>query len=191
MESNYSFPKRTKECFATRHVFEPGEWLHSVLIEEANGRFSRRDYTIAAWQKIFEQDDTVSLPMDSETLPDPERLTKPDGVVGDWRTRIPEATSPRRKWAPNEILSQFFDELAERPGQLETRYILALLLVRRRLLVVEEEVSGQSEVPEEAGLRVLVLRNVKLDQIYRVPMAVPSPARQVEIQQQLMELLGE
>ncbi|MDO4558081.1 MAG: hypothetical protein Q4C47_03860 [Planctomycetia bacterium] len=191
MERNYNLPKNAKECFATRHVFGPGEAVHSVLIEETNGRYSRRDYTLAAWRRIFENDDSVVLPSVPDVIADPERMTKPDGIVGDWRTRIPDAAHRRQKWAPNDVLIRFFEELEDRPGESEMRYILALLLVRRRILVVEGEVSGDPDVPAEAGLRILLLRNVKPDQIYRVPVVVPSSSqRQDEIQRKLAELFA-
>jgi hypothetical protein len=63
------------------------------------------------------------------------------------------------------------------------RYVLALLLVRRRVLREDE--------PEldEQGRQVLVLYCPRRDATYKVPTAIPTEARINEIQEELAKLL--
>ena len=58
---------------------------------------------------------------------------------------------PGGHWVPNDVLLNFFDELAEQPDKQDMRYVLALLLVRRRVMRMEEEQR------DEAGHERLML----------------------------------
>ena len=46
--------------------------------------------------------------------------------------------------AANDLLLNFFDELSQQPEKQDMRYVLALLLVRRRVMRVEEEQRDES-----------------------------------------------
>ena len=41
----------------------------------------------------------------------------PESAFGWWKTRIPEPTAKKVKLAPNDVLLELFDELADRPEQ--------------------------------------------------------------------------
>ena len=43
----------------------------------------------------------------------------------------------RPHWAPNDVMLNYFERLLEDPTAEDARYVLALLLVRRRMLRVE------------------------------------------------------
>ena len=47
---------------------------------------------------------------------------------------FPSRAAKKVKLAPNDVLLELFDELADRPEQQDLRYVLTLLLVRRRVL---------------------------------------------------------
>ena len=80
-------------------------------------------------------------------------------------------------------LLNFFDELAEQPDKQDMRYVLALLLVRRRVMRMEEEQR------DEAGQERLMLYCPRRDAQYEVPAVAPDPQRAEEIQQVLAKLL--
>jgi hypothetical protein len=63
------------------------------------------------------------------------------------------------------------------------RYVLALLLVRRRVMRLEEQEY------DERGAEVLVLYCPRRDTTYRVPAIAPDPSRIDEIQEELAKLL--
>jgi hypothetical protein len=106
---------------------------------------------------------------------------------------VPEPTAKKIKLAPNDVLLELFDQLAAQNEQQDLRYVLALLLVRRRVLRVDvasghsHEEQGDDPMNHAAG--IMTLYCPKREATYDVPVAMPSSERIDEIQQQLSELL--
>jgi uncharacterized protein YbaR (Trm112 family) len=73
--------------------------------------------------------------------------------------------------------------LEEQPDKKDMRYVLSLLLVRRRVLRVEETERGEGDV------EVTVLYCARRETAYRVETTMPSDERIAEIQQELAHLL--
>jgi hypothetical protein len=107
----------------------------------------------------------------------------PPGVIGWWKSQIPDQKTARSRSAPNDILLQVFDETADQPEKQDMRYVLSLLLVRRRVMRLEEEQH------DGEGREVLVLYCPRRDATYEIPAIPPDPARVEEIQQQLAKWL--
>jgi hypothetical protein len=122
-------PART--CSATGRVLVPGESVVTALREEA-GKFVRADYAADAWTE------------------------PPPGAIAWWRGRIPTENGPRKPIYNDEVLLDLFRHLAEAadPQRIAFRYVVALLLMRRRRLKFEDlkKVNGQD---------VLVVRDAK------------------------------
>ena len=76
-----------------------------------------------------------------------------------------------------------FDELAEQPDKQDMRYVLALLLVRRRVMRLEENEK------DEQGREIMVLYCPRRETTYKVPAVTPDQSRIDEIQQELARLL--
>ena len=106
-------------------------------------------------------------------------------VIGWWKHKIPITNDKKAKLAPNDILLALFDQLTEQPEKLEMRYVLTLLLVRRRIFRLEKE--EKSEI-EEAWDKIIVY-NPKADATYEVFVAVPQSERIEEIQNELAALV--
>ena len=85
-------------------------------------------------------------------------------------------------WAPNDVMLDLFDEFADEPAQADLRYVLALLLLRRRVMRLEDTETG------ETG-ETMVLYCPRRETEYRVSAAPPGPDRVSEIQQELARLL--
>ena len=98
----------------------------SALIA-AGAELKRCDYSVQAWQG------------------------PPPGTVGWWKSQMPDQRARAPIGRPNDVLLNFFDELAAQPDKQDMRYVLALLLVRRRVLRMEEEQR------DEAGHERLML----------------------------------
>ena len=105
----------------------------------------------------------------------------PAGAIGWWKSQAAQNTK-RPQWAPNDVLLQCFDELADQPARQDMRYVLALLLVRRRVMRLEED-------QRSANGEVLVLQCPRRDATYEVPVMIPDTAKIEEIQQELARLL--
>jgi hypothetical protein len=166
MQLDFEVQRSTRRCAATQRELAPGEPCYSLL-EVAGADVIRKDYCLDGW------------------------AGPPDGVLGWWKGRVPELVAKRIQLAPNDILLTLFDQLAEQPGQEDMRYVLALLLIRRRVLRIETPLEFAS-VPDGKGAdraESLHLYCPKRDASYEVAVAMPTGERIDEIQQRLSEWL--
>ncbi len=154
----YEIERSAKSCAATGREFAAGEEFFSVLTA-AGSELKRCDYSMEAWQG------------------------PPEGAIGWWKSQMPGQQARRAHWAPNDTLLNFFDELAEQPDKQDMRYVLALLLVRRRVMRLEEEQR------DDAGQERLVLYCPRRDAHYEVSSMALDRRRVDEIQQVLAKLL--
>jgi hypothetical protein len=151
----------TRRCAATDRALEPGDECYSVL-EVEGADVIRKDFCRDAWKGA------------------------PDSAFGWWKSRVPEPTAKKIKLAPNDVLLQLFERLADSAEQCDLRYVLALLLVRRRVLRVD--VAGGEETMGRTA-ETMTLYCPRRDATYEVGVAMPAGERIDEIQQQLSELL--
>lgn len=163
---DFEVQRCTRCCAATERALESGDECYSVL-EIVGANVVRKDYSPEAWKGA------------------------PDGTLGWWKSRVPEPSAKKIKLAPNDVLLELFDQLADKTEQQDLRYVLALLLVRRRVLRVDVADGGADE--DESDLsqsaETMTLYCPKRDTTCEVAVAMPSSERIDEIQQQLSELL--
>jgi len=163
---DFEVQRCTRRCAATDRPLDPGDVCYSVLqVEGAD--VIRKDFCGDAWRG------------------------PPESAFGWWKSRIPEPTARRIKLAPNDVLLELFDQLADR-HELDLRYVLMLLLVRRRVLRVDVPHALASHLNNDSHQRATDVMHVycpKREASYEVPVAMPSGGRIDEIQQQLSELL--
>lgn len=155
---DYEIQRCSRRCAATDRELKNGEVCYSVLAVEG-GQVVRRDYSAAAWQR------------------------PPEGAIGWWKSNVVDPNAGRPHWAPNDVMLSYFERLMEDPSAEDARYVLALLLVRRRVLRVE----GHEK--DAAARETLVLHCSRNDCEYRVTELLPSPERAAAIQERLAELL--
>jgi hypothetical protein len=126
--SDYQIQPNTRHCAANGRELKVGEPYFSVLLEEG-GKFVRKDYSTEAWRG------------------------PPGGAFSFWQGRISAGSAPRRPVIDDDLLLDCFLRLESEtePGRLSFRYVLALLLMRRRRFKFEE-------ARQEAGQETLVLR---------------------------------
>lgn len=108
---------RSRECAATQVAFADGETIVTALFPdpESSG-YLRRDFRLDAWQE---------RPADAETPFSfwKTTFTAPSGI---------EKEDPVEKLSPEEILQRLVEE--DEDHTENTRYILAVMLERRKLL---------------------------------------------------------
>jgi hypothetical protein len=155
---DYEVQRCSRHCAASGRELAPGESFYSVLVAEG-AELRRYDYSCEAW-----------------TGP-------PSGIIACWKSQIPDAHANRKHWAPNDVLLQLFDELADQPDRQDMRYVLALLLVRRRVMRLEEKDN------DEQGREIMVLYCPRRETTYSVPVVTPDQSRIDEIQDELARLL--
>jgi hypothetical protein len=154
---DYEVQRCTRRCSTTGREFAPGEVYYSVLVDR-EGKWNRLDYATEAW-----------------TGP-------PDEAVGWWKSKISHRRATKRHWAPNDVMLDFWDTLADQPESLDMRYVLTLLLVRRRVFRWDEERRG--EVQDR-----LAVYCPRRDATYEVHVVLPEPTRVNQIQEDLATLL--
>ncbi|QDS98137.1 hypothetical protein [Adhaeretor mobilis] len=150
----------TRTCSDSGVELKPGEVCYSVLKLEGLDTV-RVDYSAAHWEQ-----------------PSEEKLAE---TLGWWRFRMPTGDD-EPKLAPNEVLLSLFVELAEKRSQESFRYVLGLLLVRRRVLRLEE-------TRENEGREVLVLTSSGRGEEYHLKVALPHPQEADALQEKIDELL--
>ena len=155
---DYEVKHSTRHCSATGREFAPGESFYSVLLSE-EPNCGDLDYAVDAWQG------------------------PPSDALAWWKSRIPNRNANRKHWAPNDVMLNVFDELAEQPERQDMRYVLALLLVRRRVMRLEETEK------DEQGREIMVLYCPRRETTYKLAAVVPPPQRADEIQRELGKLL--
>ena len=139
-------------------MFEPGELAYSALIADG-GQVIRKDFSEQAWEG------------------------PPEGTIGWWRSRIPDVKNARMQWAPNDVILHFFEQLEGDEQQADMRYVLALLMIRRRIVRLEDSET------DEQGREYYVLYCPRNERDYRVAVVTPTEPRIGQIQNELAELL--
>lgn len=152
------YQRCTRHCAATGRELSPGESIYSALVQKG-GDIVRLDYATDQWEGA------------------------PDGTVGFWKARMPDANSAKPHWAPNDVMLHYFEQLSENQEKQDVRYVLGLLMIRRRILRHEETETDQS------GREVMVLHCPRNENEYRLPVVQPEHARIEQIQEELAKFL--
>lgn len=111
MDRDWFMPRSSFTCALTDRTFEPGEQFRAYLFATPEG-YQRRDYCL-----------TCRPPDES-------------AAIGSWKTRRPAASRPREPGFDREAIYSLFQSLegTRREDQLELRFVLALVLWRRRVI---------------------------------------------------------
>lgn len=155
---DFEVHRSSRRCAASDRELKPGELFYSVLVPQG-GTVTRLDYSREAW-----------------TGP-------PDQAIGWWQARVPDQHAPRIQWAPNTVMLQYFEQLIATPDQQGAAYVLALLLIRRRILRQEEVET------DDQGQEWLKVFSPRSETHYRIPAVLPEPEQAQRIQDTIVNLL--
>ncbi|QDU28087.1 hypothetical protein ETAA8_31800 [Anatilimnocola aggregata] len=155
---DYEISRFTRRCAASDRELQPGETYYSVLLPSGS-QVLRQDISAAQWKG------------------------PPENALGWWKATMADTTARKPQWAPHDVMLDFFEGLESDPSREDLRYVLALLLVRRRVLRLEAEETDAS------GRQIQVLDCPRKELQYRVAVVLPEPARAAELQAQLSQLL--
>lgn len=129
--TGYEAARPTHVCAASGRGLEPGERYVATLVETpVSDELIRMDYSLAAWE--------------AGRRPDASRR-----LVAVWRTHEAERSATRSPLLGDEELSQLFEGMeASAEGRAAVfRYLLALLLLRRRVYRVRDQRRGEHGRP--------------------------------------------
>jgi hypothetical protein len=139
MVEDWEVSRTTGKCAASDRPLAEGEAYYAVLLETPAG-LERRDYSEEAWSG------------------------PPEGTFCYWRGRVPiREKKPGTYAVDTAILSQLFVQLEEAASESrqQLRFVLALLLMRKRLLKVDRAVT-------EEGQEYWLMRMTSDQSIHRV-----------------------
>jgi hypothetical protein len=157
-----TYPNRgaTRSCAATGRTLQPGEPYFGVIVDEA-GKFVRKDFAANAWSG------------------------PPSGAVGFWTGRVPKVDDTRRPPVNDEVLAECLARLANDPdpGRANFRYVVALLLMRRKRLKFEDTTRRD-------GRDVMILWDAKTGVRHEVADPRLTEAEMADVQNEVFRLLG-
>jgi len=164
MAKDYNISKTAGLCAACRKDLQAGEQFVATVRQEAD-EFLRADYCLACWGEG---------PRDSQA-----------DVVGVWRSRVPQPQEKRRLFVDNELLINFFERLdgAESTAKLCFRYVLALVLMRKKLLVYDRTERGDD------GTEIWLMHFKGSEHVHRVIDPKMDEEKIAQVSRQLGQIL--
>lgn len=158
--TEYDIAASSRVCAATGRNLEPSESFVAVLLEEGD-KYVRKDYAAAAW------------------------AGPPEKYVAFWAGKVPPADRPRKPTFNDDLLLEWFQHLAGNPdpNRQNIRYVVALLLMRRKRLKFED-------AKRQNGADVLVLRDARNGTRHEIPDPRLSDAEIVAVQDEVFQALG-
>jgi hypothetical protein len=153
--TEYELTRANGRCHVTGRPFTEGEQFFSALFETPQG-FERRDFSVEAWEG------------------------PPAEALCHFPTRLPRKEEARRKlFVDSDVLINLFLRLAdhEEALKLRFRFVLSLIMLRKRLLKYERTIR-------EGGKEFWEMRLMRDKTLHRVF----NPALE---EQEIQELTGE
>ena len=118
MPKEYNIAKAAGRCAACGGPLAPGaEFVAAV--REAGEELLREDFCPGCWEG---------------------RAAAGAGeLLGHWRSRVPQPQEKKKRFVDEEVILSFFHRLedADQPASLQFRFVLALALMRKKMLIYD------------------------------------------------------
>lgn len=162
MANDWEIKSRAERCAVTERPFQDGEYFYTLLFHDKHG-YRREDLSEEAWQQRNDNIQPFSF----------------------WRAKFepppPPAPEALAKETAEDLLRRYMQEA--NPQHTNARYILGLMLERKRLL-------KQIEVKEDNESRTLIYEHVKTGEVF----VIPDPQLRLDqleaVQNEVASLLG-
>ena len=124
MARDYDIAESSGLCSQCGRQLAAGEEYVAVLVDRGE-KFGRDDFCTACWEAA---------------------QAEPKQAFCVWRGRVPAPTEPKSRTVDNEVLIEFFNKLDgfSEPAKVNFRFVLALMLMRKRLLVHKGSSSDEA-----------------------------------------------
>lgn len=161
--AGYEVARPRGQCVVCQTQIEPGNPLMAALRETQTG-FERLDVCLNCWGEFDKAD-----------------------LVGFWRTVMPKHEQKKKLFVDDEVLCQLFERLHDttEPAKLNFRFVLGLILMRKRLIVYE------SSRHDEAGKELWQVRFKGKDQMMELLNPKLDESQIQDVSTQLGEILNE
>ncbi len=154
----FSIQRSSRKCHKGDRPFEPGERYYSAVLQRGS-ELVRQDFSKEHWPGPLEK------------------------TVGWWVSQMPAKRTGKLTLAPTLVLLDALEKLCELPEDSDLAYLLAVLLIRRRLLT-EQQIEPTEDDPSH-----LHLNHPANGREFLVPVSMPTSDRVETLHQKLIELL--
>lgn len=122
--STYSIERTTGICAFTERVLEPHEHYIATLVEDGD-ELVRVDISPEAW----------------------EEGKRPEHLFSYWKAVVPEPNEKKKTFVDDEVLLNLLERLAdaEQPQRIAFRFVLTLILMRKKLLRYDKTIQRTVE----------------------------------------------
>ncbi len=153
----FSLQRATGRCAATERELIPGETYIACLVEMTDEEIEQ-----ARKEKVAE----LGLKRLDFSLEGWEQSDRPEGLFCYWKTTVRQPNEKPKVFVDDEVLMQLFERLeeAEEIDKLQFRFVLGLVLMRKKLLQFE----GQEEATDREDGNYWLLKKRKSDQVFHV-----------------------
>jgi hypothetical protein len=160
--SGYDVGRPGGKCAISGAPIAKDEKFIAALRETPTG-FERLDISLACWEQFDKK-----------------------GVIAFWKTTMPRAEAKKKLFVDDEVLCSLFERLADttEPSKLNFRFVLGLILMRKRMLVYE---STRKEADREIWVMRFRGREDKMDLLN--PQLTEEQVQ--DVSRQLGEILNE
>jgi hypothetical protein len=160
MVTDYQIQPNSRRCTVTGRELQPGEPYFSALVEEGN-QLMRRDYSSEAW------------------------AGPPPGAFSFWKGRVPPPQGTVRPRFDDDLLEECFHRLEGQtdPGRINFRYVVTLLLLRRKRLRLEQSII-------EGDVEILTVQGNRDGLRWRVVNPRLTEAEMEQVQHEVFQVLG-
>ena len=156
---DYQIQPNSRRCAVTGRELQVGERFYTALVEE-DRQFVRKDFCPEAWQG------------------------PPPGAFGFWTGHVTALDKAKPRF-DDDLLEDCFQRLEGQtePGRINFRYVVALLLMRRRRLRYETSLV-------ENGAEKMVLRCLRTNEKHEVVNPKLSDDEMAQVQEEVFGVLG-
>jgi hypothetical protein len=158
--TEYQIQANTRRCARTGRELRPGEKYFALLIKDG-AHLLRQDFSPEGWQG------------------------PPPGAFGYWTGTVPALDQPQKPPVDDDLLLDCLQRLEgeTEPGRVNFRYVVALLLMRRKRLKLEQTLTTN-------GVENMVLRCSRTGERYQVVNPRLSADEMSQVQEEVLRVLG-
>jgi len=123
MAKDYNITRSAGTCLACGRDFQPGDEFVAT-VREGEEELLREDFCPPCW--------------------DGRGDDKTGELLGHWRAAVPKPEEKKRRFVDDELIIGFFERLegADEPAKVNFRFVLALVLMRKKLLIYERSAAN-------------------------------------------------
>ena len=159
---NYEVARPGGKCALTGRDILPGDKFFAAVRETPIG-LERADIHLDAWKDYPRE-----------------------GILAFWQSVMPQPNAKKKVFVDDEVLTQIFERLAdtEEPAKLNFRFVLGLVLMRKRIIVYEK-------TRKEAAREIWVVRFRGKEELWDLVNPQMDEQQIAQVTSQLGEILNE